>query len=107
MKWDYRFLDLAAVVASWSKDGSTKVGAVITDPDHRVVSLGFNGFPRGLDDVDLPREEKLRRTLHAEENALLFASRPLDGCSIFVTHPPCARCAATQKPPLPPAQGQP
>lgn len=94
MKWDFRFLDLAALVASWSRDSSTQVGAVIVDPDHRVVSLGFNGFPRGLEDVDLPRDEKLRRTIHAEENALLFASRSLDGCSIYITHPPCARCAA-------------
>lgn len=94
MKWDYRFLDLAAVVASWSRDSSTQVGAVIADPDHRVVSLGFNGLPRGLEDGDLPRDDKLRKVIHAEENAILFASRPLEDCSIYITHPPCARCAA-------------
>jgi dCMP deaminase len=96
-KWDSRMLALAKLVATWSKDPSTGVGAVIVDSKHRIVSVGFNGFPRGVSDSDktlLDREEKLRRTIHAEENALLFASRPVEGCIIYVTHPPCARCAA-------------
>ncbi len=93
-KWDSRFLLLAHTVASWSKDPSTKVGAVIADGRNRVISLGFNGPPRGLeDDPDLPREVKLRRTIHAEKNAILFAQRPLAGSSIYVTHHPCAQCA--------------
>ena len=46
-KWDRRFLRLAREVASWSKDPSTKVGAVLVDPlDNTIVSLGYNGFPR-------------------------------------------------------------
>lgn len=96
-KWDDRMLALAGLVATWSKDPSTGVGAVIADARNRVVSLGFNGFPRAVDDsriADMSRDEKLRRTIHAEENALLFAGRPLDGCTAYVTHPPCARCAA-------------
>jgi dCMP deaminase len=89
--------NLATLVATWSKDPSTGVGAVIVDTKNRVVSLGFNGFPRCVVDSDemlFDRDEKLRRTIHAEENALLFASRPVEGCTIYVTHPPCARCAA-------------
>lgn len=93
-KWDRRFADLVALVASWSKDPSSQVGAAIVDGKNRVVSLGFNGFPRAVTDTDVDREEKLRRTIHAEENALLFAHRPVEGCTVYVTHPPCARCAA-------------
>ena len=66
-------MDLARLVASWSKDPSTQVGAVIVDPDKRIISTGFNGFPRGVADDPVDREVKLLRTIHAEENALLFA----------------------------------
>jgi len=96
-KWDKRMLDLVATVATWSKDPSTRVGAAVVDAKNRVVSLGFNGFPRAVNDdpqVMRDRDEKLRRTIHAEENALLFATRPVEGCTIYVTHPPCGRCAA-------------
>lgn len=50
-KWDSRFMDLARLVAGWSKDPSTQVGAVIVDPDKRIVSTGFNGFPRCVNDA--------------------------------------------------------
>lgn len=94
-KWDARFLEMASLVASWSKDPSTKVGAVIVDSRQRVVSQGFNGFPRGVQDrVDVSRETKLARTIHAEANALLYAQRDLSGCSLYVTRPPCSNCAA-------------
>lgn len=93
-KWDNRMLVLASMVATWSKDPSTGVGAVIVDSKNRVVSLGYNGFPRDVDDKPVSRDEKLRRTIHAEENALLFAGRPVQGCTLYVTHAPCARCAA-------------
>ena len=94
MKWVNRFLDLASVVGSWSKDPSTQVGAVIVDQRNRIVSVGFNGFPHGIPDDTISREEKLRRTIHAEENALLFANTSVEGCTIYVTHHPCSRCAA-------------
>lgn len=94
MKWTKRFLDLATLVGSWSKDNSTKVGAVIVDERNRILSVGFNGFPRGIEDIVTDRDEKLRRTVHAEENALLFANSSVEGCTIYVTHHPCARCAA-------------
>ena len=94
-KWITRFMQMAELVASWSKDPSTQVGAVIVDDKQRVVSVGFNGFPRGVqDNHDVPRDTKLARTIHAEANAILFANRPLAGCSLFVTRPPCANCAA-------------
>jgi dCMP deaminase len=97
-KWDKRMMDLAKFISSWSKDPSTKVGAVICDDKYRVISVGFNGLPRGMsDDPEIlgDRELKLMGTIHAEENALLFANRPLDGCTIFTYPlPPCGTCAA-------------
>lgn len=94
-KWDARFLNLAATVAEWSKDPSTKVGAVIVRPDRTIASLGYNGFPRGVADDYQDRDHKLLRTVHAELNAILSAREPLVGCSIFVTPLcPCSNCAA-------------
>ena len=96
-KWHLRFLRLAREVASWSKDPSTQVGCVIVDQSRRVVSLGFNGLPAGMQDTAerlLNRDLKLALTIHAEENALLFADRPVRDCVAFVTRHPCAHCAA-------------
>ena len=61
-KWDLRFLEMARNAASWSKDPSTKVGAIIVDDDKRVISVGYNGFPKGVrDDERLDdRQEKYK-----------------------------------------------
>ena len=94
-KWNDRFLKLAEHVSLWSKDGSTKVGAVITD-QNKIVSLGFNGFPSGVDDAQNlydNREDKYPRIIHAEMNAILMAVRPLEGCTLYCTHIPCSQCA--------------
>jgi dCMP deaminase len=95
--WDKRFLDLAALIASWSKDPGTKVGGVIVGPDKRVVSVGFNGFPAGMpDDPELyaDREIKLSRIVHAEINALIYARSELPKNATVYTYPfmPCDRC---------------
>lgn len=96
--WDSRFLDLARLVGSWSKDPSTKVGCVIVDPERVIVATGYNGFPRGCDDspeLYADRGRKYSRVVHAERNALLFACRPVKGCTVYTTpFPPCAGCAA-------------
>ena len=97
-KWDLRFLDMARLVATWSKDPSTKCGAVICDPNYRVVSVGFNGYPSGVpDDNSLHiREEKYLKVIHGEINSILFARRDLFGCTIFVYPlPPCSQCMAS------------
>lgn len=98
MTWDDYFMDLARLTAQRSKDPSTQVGAVLVDAEHRVISTGYNGFPRGVpDDADLLqiRETKLALTIHAEQNAILFAQRPLKGATCYVWPlPPCAQCAA-------------
>ena len=95
-EWDKRFLAMAELVAGWSKDPSTKVGAVIVDDRRRVVSVGYNGFPVGVSDdsrLDI-RETKYKIVVHAECNALLFAPKDLTNCTIY-THPfmPCPQCA--------------
>lgn len=98
-KWDKRFLELADIVAQWSKDRSTKVGAVVVGPDREVRSLGYNGFPRGVnDDVEERHERPLKYliTEHAERNSVYNASRfgaSLAGCTLYCTHPPCTDCA--------------
>ncbi len=95
-KWDTRFLGLAAHISGWSKDPSSQVGAVITE-GNRIVSLGYNGFAAGVEDSNerlVDRQCKLNLTIHAEENAMIFAKRDLRGCTVFVTHPPCPRCAS-------------
>lgn len=94
-KWAQRFNQMAELVGSWSKDPSTQVGAVITK-QNRIVSVGFNGYPHGISDSANTddRDMKYLKTLHAEENAILFAKRDLDGCEIYVTHFPCPNCAA-------------
>lgn len=96
-KWDQRFLELAAHVAAWSKDPSTKCGAVLADNLNRIVSIGFNGFPRGVqDDQRLhDRDVKYRIVLHAETNALMDARGRAEGCTCYVwPMPPCSNCAS-------------
>ncbi|MGD8587966.1 MAG: dCMP deaminase family protein [Chromatiales bacterium] len=96
VKWDTRFLGLAAHISAWSKDPSSQVGAVITD-GNRIISLGYNGFAAGVEDKPerlSDRQCKLNLTIHAEENAMIFAKRGLSDCTVYVTHPPCPRCAS-------------
>ena len=94
--WDRRFLDLAEHIAQWSKDPRTKVGAVIVDEKKRVVSVGYNGFPRGVDDIPDRYEDRETKHLfvaHAERNALDNAPLMVDGCTLYVPLLPCNECA--------------
>jgi len=94
--WDFRFLELAASISKWSKDPSTKVGAVIVNSDKKIVTLGYNGFPRNVrDDHRLEtREIKYDLIVHAEANAIIHARESLWDCTIY-TMPfmPCSKCA--------------
>ena len=98
-KWDARFLRLATHISEWSKDPSTQVGCVVVGPDREIRSTGFNGLPRGIEDNDERlnnREVKYPLICHAEENAIMHAARigmSLKGCTVYVTWPPCTRCA--------------
>jgi dCMP deaminase len=96
-KWMGRLLKMAKDIADWSKDESTKVGAVITTKDGKPVSWGFNGMPMGVND-DVPerheRPNKYKWFGHAEQNAMdLSPIGDLSDCVMFVTFSPCARCA--------------
>lgn len=96
-KWHNRFLDLAKLISGWSKDPSTKVGAVIVDKNKRIVSVGYNGFPKGVDDDHRlhDRESKYLMIVHGEMNAILFANKSLEDCTLY-TYPfmPCPRCSS-------------
>ena len=97
--WDQRWIDLCKLVSTWSKDRSRQVGAVIVDNRNTVVSLGWNGFPRGInDDIESrhTRPQKYLWTEHAERNAIYNAcSKGLSllDTSIYLLWYPCADCA--------------
>lgn len=97
LSWDYRFLELAKHIAQWSKDPSTKVGAVIVRPDRTIASVGYNGFPRGVwDQAERynDRQQKYPMVVHAEMNAILSSKEPLSGYTIYVNPvSPCATCS--------------
>ena len=93
--WEEYFMTLALVASLKSKDSSTQVGAVIVDnKSKKVVSSGYNGFPRNLDDDKIPqtRPEKYLYVVHAELNAILHAERELHDCTLYATVFPCSEC---------------
>jgi len=96
-KWHYRFLDLARLVATWSKDPSRQVGAVLVDSDRSIISTGYNGFARGVDDLPERYAEKAIKyelVVHAEVNAILSShGRSLSNATLYSTLMPCSRCA--------------
>jgi dCMP deaminase len=99
LKWYRRFAKLAKEVGSWSKDDSTKVGAVVIGPVNREIrTVGYNGFPRKFDDSIVEYKERPLKyfyTEHAERNAIYNATRigvSLDDCWMFSTHFPCPDC---------------
>lgn len=97
-KWDLRFLEMAQLISTWSKDPSTKVGSVITDKNHKVISIGYNGLPSSVPDYQSildNREEKYKFIIHAETNAILTANTSVKGCTVY-TYPflPCTNCAS-------------
>ena len=95
--WDDFFLGMAEYIATASKDPSTKCGCVIVRPDRTIASVGYNGFPRGVDDRRArydDRPTKYAMVEHAEANAILNAREPLHGCVAYTTFAPCSSCAA-------------
>lgn len=95
--WDEHFLKMAELVAQKSKDPSTKTGAVIVAADRTVMSTGYNGFARGVNDDPeryANRELKYKIVCHCELNAIILAKRDLNGCTLY-THPfmSCSNCA--------------
>jgi len=97
--WDARFMEMARMVATWSKDRSTGVGCVLVSPDRLIISTGYNGFPRGLDDDNAARHQRPAKytwTEHAERNAIYNAARlgvSTRGATAYVNWWPCMDCA--------------
>jgi len=96
-KWDIRMLKLATEISTWSKDPSTQVGAVLADQRHRILGIGYNGFPRELKDSEerlTDKETKYALTVHAEVNCLLNSNNPKQGSMVlYCTEVPCCDCA--------------
>lgn len=100
LTWGEYFMGLAHLSALRSKDPSTQVGAAIIDENHRVVSVGYNGFPKGCSDDEFPwsrsggvLNSKYAFVVHAELNAILNSPRSVSGCTIYVSLFPCNECA--------------
>lgn len=100
ISWDECFMRMAHVISDRSKDPSTQAGAVVADQHNVVVGMGYNGFPRGVDNGDFPWEReggfldtKYAYVCHAEENAIYNANGSTKQCKIYCTLFPCNECA--------------
>jgi dCMP deaminase len=98
-KWDHRFMRLAHEISTWSKDPSSKIGAVIVNDERRILATGYNGFPRGIADTDErlnDREQKYPRIVHGEMNALmnaLYSGVSVKDSTLYVYGlPVCSEC---------------
>jgi len=94
MSWDTYFLNIAEVVATRSDVPTTRTGAVIVDEKHRPVSFGYNGDIAGSDNRFMTHEKPVfyYTTVHAEMNALSFANRNLENCTMYTLFAPCENC---------------
>lgn len=99
-KWDNKFIELAKNISTWSKDPSTKIGAVAVGEKRQILATGYNGFPRGIKDYSdrlETRETKYKYTIHGEMNCIYnatFNGVSLDGSSLYVYGlPVCSECA--------------
>lgn len=95
--WDFSYLLNAIYWSHKSHDEQTKCGCCIAAKDHTIISFGYNGFIRNIDDTDLPktRPEKYPYMIHAETNALLNALRQGKstlGATAYITGKPCVNC---------------
>ena len=100
ISWQEYFMGLAHLSALRSKDPNTQVGACIVDDDNKVVTIGYNGMPRGCNDSDMPwareggfKETKYAYVVHAELNAILNSPRSLKNTTLYVSLFPCNECA--------------
>lgn len=101
ISWDEYFMSVAMLSAMRSKDPNTQVGACIVNQDLKIVGTGYNGFPKGCSDDELPwgrdgnpLQTKYPFVCHAELNAILNSiSRDLRGCTLYVVMFPCNECA--------------
>jgi dCMP deaminase len=102
LTWDECFMKIAHVIADRSKDPSTQTGAVVVTENNVVVGIGYNGWPRGIDDKYLSwnskgnyEDTKYAYVVHSEENAIYNANNSTKGCKIYCTLFPCNECVKT------------
>ena len=102
ISWDEYFMGVSLLASMRSKDPSTQVGACIVSDENKIMSVGYNGFPRGCSDDEFPWERSAENSndtkypfvCHAELNAILNAGgQDLRGSRIFVALFPCNECA--------------
>ena len=102
ISWDEYFMGVALLSGMRSKDPGTQVGACIVSQDNKILSMDYNGFPKGCDDDDFPwartaetaNETKYPFVTHAELNAILnYRGGSLEGAKIYVALFPCNECA--------------
>jgi dCMP deaminase len=100
ISWDTYFMGVAKLSAMRSKDPKTQVGACIVNQKKRIIGIGYNGFPVGVEDDVFPWDKndewldsKYPYVVHAEPNAILNATVSLEGATLFVTLFPCNECA--------------
>ena len=101
ISWDEYFMGVAVLSGMRSKDPNTQVGACLVSEDHKILSMGYNGFPTGCSDDEFPweregepLENKYFYTTHSELNAILnYRGGSLEGATIYVTLFPCNECA--------------
>lgn len=91
MNWDEYAIGIAEAVSYKSKDRWNKVGAVILRKDHSIASVGYNGFPQGVEEDWSNRDERRKYVIHAEQNALRYI-KPDEGEVIYSTLMPCSDC---------------
>ena len=100
ISWNEYFMEIAKLSAKRSKDPSTQVGACIVNTENKIVGIGYNGFPNGINDDDLSWSRdgdflntKYPYVCHAEMNAIMNCTLLPKGCTIYVTLFPCNECA--------------
>ena len=101
ISWDEYFMGIAQLSAMRSKDPNTQVGACIVSKENKILSMGYNGFPKGCDDDEYPwnrdgdvYDSKYAYVTHSELNAILnYRGGSLDGTKLYVTLFPCNECA--------------
>mgnify|MGYP003989707015 FL=1 len=100
ISWPQYFMEIAKLSAQRSKDPSTQVGACIVNTENKIVGIGYNGFPNGINDDELSwsregnyLDTKYPYVCHAEMNAIMNCTMLPKGCSIYVTLFPCNECA--------------
>ncbi|MCI0450520.1 MAG: dCMP deaminase family protein [Chlorobi bacterium] len=100
ISWDEYFMGIALLSAKRSKDPNTQVGACIVNQYNKIVGIGYNGFPIGCSDDELPwekssdkpNETKYPYVVHAEANSILNSTKDLHGSRIYVALFPCNEC---------------